>query len=301
MVLLPLEEPVVVNGHPPRVIGRLPVRHCLLPRCLWLSRHRRSGRTRPQLDLCRLQHLAYLQVIEACRQSKLGLCYKCNAKWSRDHHYPQDVLATVEAIWDSFSSNDSLASSSSGTPENEQLLLAISKSAISGVPAARTVRLLGTVQQIPVQVLVDFGSSSSFVNAKLASQLQGLPVLSLSSSVQVAGGGILHSDCVLQRVPWIVGDCTFHSDLRVLSLGTFDIVISMDWLEEHSPMLVDWRQKQLSIPYAGEYKLLPGVAPGAPTQLLLQIESVLPESSSVASQAVPGAVQQLLDDFQDIF
>jgi hypothetical protein len=92
---------------------------------------------------------AALKAIKAYHRT-LGLCFKCNAKWSRDHRCAPEILHAVEAIWDSFSSDDSLASSDNDSPDSEQVFLAISKSALSGVPASRTIRLLGNLQQIPV-------------------------------------------------------------------------------------------------------------------------------------------------------
>ena len=37
------------------------------------------------------------------------------------------------------------------------------------------------------------------------------------------------------------------TDMKIIPLGTYDAVTGMDSLEEHSPMLVDWRGKNISI------------------------------------------------------
>ena len=36
--------------------------------------------------------------------------------------------------------------------------------------------------------------------------------------------------------------------MKVLAIGTYDAILGMDWLEEHSPMTVDWRAKLIEIP-----------------------------------------------------
>ena len=97
----------------------------------------------------------------------LGLCYKCGNKWSKDHRCPPKVLQGVDALWDSFSLEDSLADSSSDSSPFEHLMMALSKSAAFGIPVARTIRLMGMLQQVPVQILIDSGSSSSFINQSL--------------------------------------------------------------------------------------------------------------------------------------
>ena len=38
--------------------------------------------------------------------------------------------------------------------------------------------------------------------------------------------------------------------MKVLSLGMYDAILSMDWLEEHSPMTLDWKGKHITIPDA---------------------------------------------------
>lgn len=97
----------------------------------------------------------------------------------------------MEAIWESLSLDDDSVELSPGENSSEQLFLAISKSAVSGVPTARTIRFLGTIAGVPVQILVDSGSSSSFISISLAAQLRHEDSILVSSSVQVAGGGVL--------------------------------------------------------------------------------------------------------------
>jgi hypothetical protein len=180
----------------------------------------------------------------------------------------------VDALWDSFSSEDSLADSVEEFPTNEQCCLALSKAAISSIPAARTVCLQGSLQSIPVQILVDSGSSSSFVNASLVSRLTAVESVPLSSSVHVAGGAQLVSTAILRNVHWSVGDCSFQTDFRVLPLGTFDVVIGMDWLAAYSPMQVHWQEKWIAIPYHGQIAVLQGLHSSSPQHVLLHIAPV---------------------------
>jgi hypothetical protein len=180
----------------------------------------------------------------------------------------------VDALWDSFSSEDSLADSVEEFPTTEQCCLALSKAAISGVRAARTVCLQGSLQSIPVQILVDSGSSSSFVNETLVSRLTAVESVPLASSVQVAGGTQLVSTAVLRNVQWSVGDCSFQTDFQVLPLGNFDMVIDMDWLATYSPMQIHWQEKWITIPYHGQIAVLQGLHSSSPQHVLLHIAPV---------------------------
>ncbi|CAD6222789.1 unnamed protein product [Miscanthus lutarioriparius] len=137
--------------------------------------------------------------VKAYRRA-LGLCYKCNAKWSKDHRCAPEVLHAVEALWESLDPDVVPAAETSDDQPIEQVFLAISKSAVFGVPAARTIRLLGSMSDILVHILVDSGSSSSFINDTTAVQLHHLDPVSISSCVQVTGGGVLQSSLLLRQV-----------------------------------------------------------------------------------------------------
>jgi len=101
----------------------------------------------------------------------LGLCYKCNAKWCKDHRCAPEVLHAIEALWESLDPDVVSVAESSDDPPTEQVFLAISKYVVSRVPAARTIRLLGSMSGIPVHVLVESGSSSSFISNTTAAKL----------------------------------------------------------------------------------------------------------------------------------
>jgi hypothetical protein len=137
-----------------------------------------------------------MAAIKAYRRA-LGICFKCNAKWSKDHVCEPEILHAVDALWDSFSSEDSMANSVDEFPATEQCCLALSKSALTGVPASRSICFKGLIQSIPMQILVDSDSSSSFIHEALVPQLTGIASVPVSSSVLVAGGTQLTNSAML--------------------------------------------------------------------------------------------------------
>jgi predicted aspartyl protease len=100
------------------------------------------------------------------------------------------------------------------------------------------VKFNGSIQHKPITLLVDSGSSSSFVSSSLAAHLSGVVSLSSDIKVQVAGGGVLISSQFIPQALWFIGDIVFQSNLRVLPLSSYDMIIGMDWLEQHSLMRV---------------------------------------------------------------
>ena len=164
------------------------------------------------------------------------------------------------------------------------MFVAISKAAALGACAARTIRFSGTVAGHPALILIDSGSSSSFLSESLAAKLSSAVLTPQSTQVQVAGGGLLLSSGILRNVPWTLDQCTFHSDFRVLPLIAFDAIVGMDWLAAFNPMHVHWQQKWFSIPYHGDSVLLQGLDEESPSQLLLQLCQV-PDTSAASSFA----------------
>jgi hypothetical protein len=205
----------------------------------------------------------------------------------------------VQELWELFQLEDELSElRSEPAGSSDQLLLAISKAAVNGVEAPRTVKFLGSIQQIPVTLLVDSGSSTSFVSCQLAAKLSGVLPLSQPVSVKVAGGGTLSCTSVIPQAHWFIGEIPFHSDLKVLPLTAYDIIIGMDWLEDFSPMTVHWQQKWMQIPYQGQSMLLQGVLPDRPEELLVQV-CLLTDSGVQQTEIslLPAEVRHLVDQF----
>jgi hypothetical protein len=149
------------------------------------------------------------------------------------------VLHAVHDIWETLSS-DSEPDDNMTEPQapQEQLCLAISKSAVSGAPAPRTIQFIGSIQGVPITILLDSGSMSSFISTSVVQQLSSQIVLSSHASVSVAGGGVLNSPRILQNALWFIDDYSFTANLKLLPLTHFDMVLGMDWLEQFIPMHV---------------------------------------------------------------
>lgn len=162
----------------------------------------------------------------------MGLCYKCNEKWTKDHMCSSTVqLHADQEIWELFQVEDDENTSPNSintNGPNEQLLMESSKTALTGSQAPRTVKFKGYIQDKVVSVLVDSGSSSSFISTSIATHLSNVTPLVSPSSVQVAGGGILHCEAVIHNVVWVISGYSFQLELRVLPLTAYDLIIGMD-------------------------------------------------------------------------
>lgn len=105
-------------------------------------------------------------------------------------------------------------------------LMSISNLATTGETTPRTVRLLGHIGNLEVLVLVDYGSSHSFISEAVAAQMQSQVVQMAPMAVKIADGGTLSCSGYIPACTWetqqhnsplMSGFC--HWDVTIWSSG----------------------------------------------------------------------------------
>jgi hypothetical protein len=205
----------------------------------------------------------------------------------------------VQELLDLFSIDD-MEKLFATAEDSEQLFLALSKEATSGCEGPRTMRLQGSIMGVPVMLLVDSGSSHTFINQSLLPYLNHLQTQTIDVQVQVASGEVLHCDRILKHVSWAVNDCTFTTDMKVLPLGHFDVILGMDWLEVFSPMQVHWKHKWLALPYQGATAILQGITLAIPEEIIVHICSIV-DPTPLPADSVRPEVAVILEEFAMVF
>jgi len=169
--------------------------------------------------------------LKAYRRAQ-GLCQYCAKKWSRDHRCADKVqLNVLHELLEVFQDSDEQpALGSESSPPDTQLFLTLSVAAVSGLHSPRTMCLRGAIQGHQVQILVDSGNSHTFISEQLAGQLSGVQSIDTALSVQVANGTVLHCSSFIPTTAWSVDAYEFQSDLKVLPLHSYDMILGLDWL-----------------------------------------------------------------------
>ena len=152
-----------------------------------------------------------------------GLCVKCAQKWSRDHKCPAIVqLHVLEELLDACPIEESTVESDSvmDQPESSEHLFL--------TEAVQTLKFTGSIQNQIVTILIDSGSSHTFISAQLASKLDGVSVSTKSVQVQIANGGVLSCNSELHNATWSIQGYTFISTLKVLPIASYDMIGGID-------------------------------------------------------------------------
>ncbi|GKE75941.1 putative reverse transcriptase domain-containing protein, partial [Tanacetum coccineum] len=102
------------------------------------------------------------------------------------------------------------------------------------------------------KVLFNSGADKSFVSISLDSMLN-IPPMTLDTTydIEMADGNLVGTNTVIQGCTLILLNQPFEIDLMLIKLGSFDVIIGMDWLSKyHARIICD--EKVVHIPIDGE-------------------------------------------------
>jgi hypothetical protein len=189
-----------------------------------------------------------------------GLCRKCGDKWHKGHKCADSVqLNVLQEIWDLVQPDSPKDSADTDIAATEHIFMAISEATMARTEAPRTLKIKGGLQNMEILVLIDSASSHSFVSQQVVAVVSGVTATASPVTVRVADGSVIQAKAEILQAEWFLQGYSFHSDLRVLKLQSFDMIIDMDWLERFSPMQIHWAEKWLTIPYKGSFVTLHGL------------------------------------------
>jgi hypothetical protein len=223
----------------------------------------------------------------------------------------QELFSVLDAIGESsFSESAELITS------EEQVVMAVSVQAIQGAEHVSSMRILGYIQGKEVLILVDSGSTASFLSSKVADQLSGVQLVLATTQVKVANGAVLSCTAELPDCVWTTQGHVFYTTFKILALTNYDAILGMDWLMQCSPMSVDWVQKSLVICWQGKSVTLQGIVPELQqcqmisTQQLKEFDDRRAVAHFVqlcslddkeSSEQIPVKIQHVLQEFNSVF
>nr|GEZ76575.1 hypothetical protein [Tanacetum cinerariifolium] len=107
-------------------------------------------------------------------------------------------------------------------------------------------------------MLFDSGADRSFVSTTFIALLDVAPsTLDTSYAVELADGGISETNIVLRGCTLRLLGHPFDIDLMPVELGSFDVIIGMDWLAKYYALII-CDEKVVRIPYGNEVLIIRG-------------------------------------------
>ncbi|XP_073300538.1 uncharacterized protein [Primulina huaijiensis] len=262
-------------------------------------------------------HVRRLSPSEVQLKGQQGLCFSCDEKWSSSHKCkakPHLFFFDVEDYCPSPPPEDT-TSTPELLPQDTPIHSAISFHVLAGQPTSTTFRFSGILAGSPVQVLIDGGSTHSFVQIRVAKHLQ-LPIISATSFV-VAVGNVdrLITEGVVQQSPLTIQGHTFQPELFVLSLHGADVILGASWLATLGWVRQHYDKLLSEFEYDGKPIQLVGNPPALPTPIQLHSFSRtaytdamalcfrldLVHVSATEDDSAPPELEALLSQFSTVF
>ncbi|GJW04179.1 hypothetical protein Tco_1563035 [Tanacetum coccineum] len=140
-------------------------------------------------------------------------------------------------------------------------------------------------------VLFDSGSDRSFVNTRFSSLLDIKPIkIEDSYEVELADARIVSMNTVLKGFTLSLVNHIFEIDLMPIELGTFDVIIGMDWLVKHDVVIV-CGEKVVRILYENKTLIVEGDKGGSRLKVISCIKAhvlVIRDFPEVFPEELPG-------------
>ena len=100
------------------------------------------------------------------------------------------------------------------------------------------VEVEGMINQTPITILIVPGASLSYISPKIVEKYK-LPVekFEISWLVQLATGAKTKVTCFVKECTVVMDHFETVVKINVLPLGSYDLLIGIDWLEQHRVIL----------------------------------------------------------------
>ena len=197
----------------------------------------------------------------------------------------------------------------------------ISINALSGNQSASTIRLQGSIKGKRVNILIDSGSTHSFIDAGIIKQMGAVAEVDAPLLVHVVDGSKVVVDSICKNLQVLIQGHTFNHDLRVFPLGGSDVILGVDWLKIHNPITFDFCSLKVSLckdgrridlqgeKQTGEISAISGKglfkmlrnSKGLAQGYICMMTASQEESSVKKITTVHPELQQIVQDFKGVF
>ncbi|GJS54815.1 putative reverse transcriptase domain-containing protein [Tanacetum coccineum] len=148
-------------------------------------------------------------------------------------------------------------------------------------------------------ILFDTGADRSFVSTVFSSLIEIIPTtLDHSYDVELAGGRIIRVNTLIRGCPLNFLNHPFNIDLMPVEMGSFDVIIGMDWLSKYHAVIV-CNEKIVHFP-----EVFPEDLSGIPPTRQVEFQIDLVPGAALVARApyrlASSEMKQLSDQLQEI-
>jgi hypothetical protein len=178
-----------------------------------------------------------------------GLCYSCDAKWTRGHVCQVPKLFLIEVADQEEEEGGKTASQAEEDPGEFFL--------------EKFREIVGIIWFRKAIILIDSGSTHNFVDVKLAAALGIQPIGQDGIKVKIANGQEVASLGKSREVEVKMQGYIFRTEFVILPLAGCDAILGIQWLRTLGPILWDFTQLEMRFRYEGTGCTLCGLRQGS--------------------------------------
>lgn len=123
--------------------------------------------------------------------------------------------------------------------------------AMAGNISPTNIKIKGLVKKQCLAILVDNGSTHSFLDPAAAKRSDSLITPTPTLQIIVADGNKFLSQAKCAAFNWSMQGHTFSHDLYILELGGYDMVLGVEWMRELSHMVFDFKKMLIKFQHQG--------------------------------------------------
>lgn len=252
----------------------------------------------------------------AARRDK-GLCYNCDEPYSYGHKCKQKISYMI------------MSEEEEGTPNDMQMVvpnqekdcgasmeeIQLTLNAIKGEANVTTMRLFGEFNQQRLHILIDTGSTLSFIQEATAKRLRCPLTPTDPLLVRVGNGQRLVCAKQVDSFCWKMQGHEFNYALRALEHEGCDLILGGDWLKSCTPIELDYDNMTFTVTVLGKKIKLQAITSNEECRLISEInlfelchQDFLKEVEEIylvtpvsSEEEIDSGVQELLDRFKDLF
>lgn len=230
-----------------------------------------------------IRHLPYQEFFD--RRQK-GLCFKCGGKFHPLHQCPDRQLRMM-LIEDGESGDDEVEG---GVETEEADATAIdgelSMMKLGAEPTqAHMMKLQGTLQGVPILILVDSGATHNFISKQVDEAMGWTIQATPEMRILLGDGSKVMASGKCEQVSIEIGEYNTTVDTILFDLDGLDLVLGVTWLASLGDMLVNWGKQTMRFQQEGVWVFLQGQK-GVPSQQLA-LQSVIESPPNTLGELGP--------------
>ncbi|GKB45925.1 putative reverse transcriptase domain-containing protein, partial [Tanacetum coccineum] len=130
------------------------------------------------------------------------------------------------------------------------------------------------INNVYASVLFDTGADRSFVSCAFSKYIDIPPItLDTNYDVELADGKSLTTNTILRGCTLNLKSHLFEIDLLPIELGSFDVIVGMDWMAEKHRAEVVCYEKYIRVPYGNDMLIVQGERSGVKNESKLEVIS----------------------------